>query len=175
MIKPKPYHVCLTGMMGSGKTWVGAELASLLGWPWMDLDLEIERRMAMSVAEIFDTMGESFFRETESRCLKDVLALPPPTVVSLGGGTVLDAFNRDLLVDSAMVVFLRATSETLVESLVSDSSRPLLRGDLSMKVETLLQQRGPLYLQASNFVVDVDGKDAHEISTEIIQGLSLED
>ena len=59
-------RIYLTGFMGCGKTTVGSLLARRLGAPFVDLDLEIERRAGMTVREIFERQGEPAFRSMEA-------------------------------------------------------------------------------------------------------------
>ena len=63
-------HLFLTGMMGSGKTTMGLELARQMGAAFVDLDEEIVRREGMSIPEIFETQGEAGFRACETRALE---------------------------------------------------------------------------------------------------------
>ncbi len=49
----------LIGYRGTGKTSVAQRLAERLGWPWLDADVEIERRAGKSIAEIFAQDGEA--------------------------------------------------------------------------------------------------------------------
>ena len=66
--------ITLTGFMGSGKSSVGKELSSILGYPLIDLDSYIEDKAGESVPEIFARGGESLFREIESASLREVLS-----------------------------------------------------------------------------------------------------
>ena len=46
--------IYLAGFMGSGKSTVGRALADELGWNFVDLDEEIERREGTTISSIFD-------------------------------------------------------------------------------------------------------------------------
>ena len=81
--------IVLIGMMGSGKSSVGRMLARELGTPAIDLDREIERRAALSVAEVFSVFGEAHFRRLEEEELCAVAERTYPCVLSLGGGAVM--------------------------------------------------------------------------------------
>src|SRR4051794_27480977 len=84
----RPNLIVLTGFMGSGKSSVGRALAMLLGWPFLDLDSEIERREKRRIRHIFRDHGEVHFREKEGHALRAVLAdAPRPLVLATGGGT----------------------------------------------------------------------------------------
>src|SRR5688572_10409385 len=81
-------RVVLVGFMGSGKTTVGRQLATRLGWTFVDLDDEVEARAGMSVDELFRTRGEPAFRLLESEAGAAVLARKA-IVLAPGGGWAL--------------------------------------------------------------------------------------
>ena len=85
--------VYLVGMPGSGKSVVGEELAGRLGVPFIDLDTEIERETGSTVAQVFESEGESAFRALEAAALVKA-SMQDPAVVSCGGGVVLEQANR---------------------------------------------------------------------------------
>ncbi|MCL5076819.1 MAG: hypothetical protein M1288_01685 [Actinobacteria bacterium] len=103
-------HICLTGMPGAGKSWVGEELALQLGVPWVDLDLEIELHQSKSISEIFTHYGEDYFRIIETELLEDFLSSKVISVISLGGGTVVSESNCGRVKESAWTVYLRAVT-----------------------------------------------------------------
>jgi len=73
--------------MGAGKSTVGQRLAKKLGWKFIDLDAEIERREGRPIAEIFRETGDAYFRNIERLCLKDVSS-SRKSVIALGGRRV---------------------------------------------------------------------------------------
>ena len=82
--------VVLVGLMGSGKSSVGARLASTLGVALVDSDDEIEKAANMTIAEIFEAHGEAEFRSGERRVLARLMK-GEPRVIATGGGS---AFSR---------------------------------------------------------------------------------
>jgi shikimate kinase len=140
--------VYLVGMPGSGKSTVGPELARRLGVPFVELDERIEHAAGSSVREIFERDGEARFRELEAAALV-------PSVVSCGGGVVLEPANRVSLRATGEVVFLSVPLEVLAERVRPGADRPLIRseGDL----ERLFRDREPLYREFAAHVVDASG------------------
>jgi shikimate kinase len=108
-------RVVLTGFMGSGKTTAGSLLAERLGWRFLDLDHEIERREGRSVPQIFSESGEAHFRRLETATLAALLG-QRDVVIALGGGAPEELGNRLLLEQTphTAVVYLAAPFETLV-------------------------------------------------------------
>src|SRR5690349_1810518 len=99
-------NLFLIGYRGSGKTTVAAALAERLGWPWIDADVELERRAGKSIKEIFAAEGETGFRDRESATLAE-LAHRDGWIVALGGGAVLREQNREAVTGRGPVVWLR--------------------------------------------------------------------
>ena len=89
--------IVLLGYMGSGKSAIGSFLSEKLQIPFYDLDSEIEKIEQISIAKLFQTKGEIYFRKTENEVLKKILALEENFVLSLGGGTPCYYYNHELL------------------------------------------------------------------------------
>lgn len=141
-------HLVLIGMMGAGKTAVGAELARRLQVPFFDSDAEIERAAAMSIPEIFARDGEEFFRDREAQVLARLLA-GPAGVISTGGGAWLRPVNRDTIRQSGLAVWLDCDIETLWHRVKLRPTRPLLMTeDPKGTLIRLLDERRPAYAQA---------------------------
>jgi shikimate kinase len=102
-------RIVLTGFMGSGKSTLGALMAKEIGWAFVDLDREIERREQRSVPQIFAESGESAFRTAETAALVEGLKISH-AVIALGGGAPEEAANRTLLAQAerTAVVYLAA-------------------------------------------------------------------
>lgn len=84
--------IYLTGFMGAGKTTVGQQLAQNMKLPVIDTDQEIVKKLNKSIKEIFEENGEAFFRDQETKILKE---LPTKDVIiTTGGGIVIKDENR---------------------------------------------------------------------------------
>ena len=158
----------LVGMMGSGKTTVGRELAARLGWSFLDSDSLVEASTGATVAELFATRGEDAFRAEEARVLEETLSSDVPAVVSAAGGTVLDPANRALLAGPPIVVWLRADPATLTARIAPGGHRPLLGEDHATALAQLDAVRRPLYEEVADVVVDVDGIDPSRVADRIL-------
>src|ERR1700691_1057762 len=100
--------VCLAGFMGSGKSTAGSLLARQVGWPHVDLDKRITAATSLAISDIFSRMGEPEFRKIEheqlNRIVGETLEGQKPRIVSLGGGTISQPQNLDLLRESRAVL-----------------------------------------------------------------------
>jgi shikimate kinase len=123
---PGRNKVYIIGFMGSGKTTTGLKLAGLLGWDFTDLDKSIEEQTGMTIPEIFSSHGEAWFREVESKILRNLQTLNN-TVVSTGGGTPCYGDNMDFMLDTGLTIYLKLTPGQLKSRLSgTNGERPLL-------------------------------------------------
>jgi shikimate kinase len=148
--------IYLTGFMGSGKNTVGRILASQLGWPFRDLDSDIETAAGKSISSIFEEDGEEKFRQLETQALHRVVT--DPAVISTGGGSFI--FNRDWMLQNGTVVYLDVPFEVLTQRITAESSRPLWKN-----AEKLFKERSDQYRMA-HFMVDAN-RSAAEVATDI--------
>jgi len=140
--------------MGAGKSSVGRCLARKLGWKFLDLDEEIERREGRSIAEIFRQDGEPRFRDLERLYLKDISSFHK-TVIALGGGTFIDPENRELAEITGLTVWLKVSFSRLVDRVRIDGTRPKFADKAQAK--QLYETREPFYELAKVHVSTDDG------------------
>jgi shikimate kinase len=166
----RPERLLLVGMMGSGKTTVGRIAADRLGWPHLDSDVEVEAATGRSVPEIFATDGEPAFRAEETAALERALARGP-AVVSVAGGAVLDAHNRELIQRGGTVVWLRAKVDTLATRVGDGIGRPLLEGGPRAALAELDAVRRGFYAALAEAVIDVDERTPEQVADAAIAAL----
>lgn len=157
--------IVLLGMMGAGKSSLGIRLADALGLSFADADNEIEKAAQMSIADIFESHGETAFRDGERRVIKRLLD-EAPHILALGGGAFVNDETRALVKDKAVSIWLDVALDELVERVGrKPGKRPLLVGqDVRAKLTELMNTRGPLYAEA-DLKVDVGGG-THEQAIE---------
>ena len=138
-------HIFLYGPPGSGKTTVGKVLAHTLGLPFVDLDAQIEAAEGRTITSIMQNQGEAVFRTLESAKLEQATR-QESSIISLGGGALLSEANRKCAESAGEVVILEADLNTLITRLTSGGdTRPLLAGDLTNRLNALMQKRGAHY------------------------------
>jgi shikimate kinase len=161
-------HLVLVGMPGSGKSSVGRRVARRTGRTLVDVDAEIERVAGRPIPEIFSAEGEAGFRDLEASVLASVLDRDEPLVVATGGGAVLREQNRDVMRARGVVVWLRATAETLAERVGDGRTRPLLADDPIGNLRRLLGERTAAYESAAHATVDVDRTPFDKVTDRVL-------
>ena len=161
-------NIVLIGFMGCGKTSVGMKYARAHGMQFLDTDQRLEEEFGCSIREFFEKEGEAAFRVSETELLRKLCKKLTGVVLSTGGGMPLREENAALLKQIGRVIYLKASSETTVERLQGDTTRPLLAGDNpEEKIKSLLAERMPKYTVAADYVLETDGKSFYEIIREI--------
>ncbi|MFC9919122.1 shikimate kinase [Agromyces binzhouensis] len=159
-----PLPIVLVGPMGSGKSRVGARLASAVGAPFVDTDHRIVDRHG-PIEEIFAREGEAYFRAIEREVVAE--ALREQAVVSLGGGAVLDADTRADLAGLA-VVRLDVSPEAVAPRLTG-GTRPLLADGGLERWTRIREERRPLYDEVAGLSIDTTRRSVARIVAEITE------
>ncbi len=147
-IEAEMKNIILVGMPGCGKSVIAKELAKSLGKESFDTDEEISRGAGLGIPEIYELFGEEYFRQKEAEMIKEI-ARGSGRVVACGAGAILHEENIKELRRKSTVVFLRREIERLATTKGMKVGR-----DSLMK---LYRERIPLYLAASDVIVDVGG------------------
>lgn len=145
-------RIYMIGYMGAGKTTIGRRLASMVRYPFIDLDQYIETAHGTSVTDIFLDRGEEYFRVLEQRYLKKVTHLQQ-AVIACGGGTPCFYDNLEVMLKSGLVIYLKQSINVLHQRLIHQQmQRPLLMGmdesQLAAFINQNVTRREQFYLQA---------------------------
>lgn len=163
--------VVLIGLMGAGKTSVGARLADQLGAPFKDSDAEIERAANLTVPEIFSRYGESDFRDGERKVIARLLS-GGPLVLATGGGAFMNAETRAVIAERAVSVWLKADLDLLVSRTSGRTHRPLLNdGNPREILGRLIHERYPVYGTADISVTSRQGQSHEQMAKRIVAAL----
>lgn len=155
--------------MGAGKSTIGKRLAESLGKTFVDSDHEIESRTGVSIPTIFDIEGEEGFRNRESAVI-DELSQHRDIILATGGGAILRKENRSRLSARGLVIYLCATAAQLHHRTRHDRNRPLLQNsDPQGTLQSLLDQRDPLYREVADLVVETDDRSVQQAIPELIE------
>ena len=162
-------HLVLVGLPGAGKSTVGRAVARQLGRPFLDFDVEIERRVGSSVARYFAEHGEAAFRALEVELTRELTAAPP-MVLAPGGGWVTNAGVVEMLRPPGRLVHLLVSpAEALRRIGRSRTVRPLLQDDDPLgRMERLWAARCALY-NAADSIVDVESVVGQRLTDYVAQ------
>ena len=164
-------NIILIGPMGSGKSTIGNIIARKLNREFQDSDHYIEQKTGVDIARIFDIEGERGFRDRESNALKDLLEIDN-RVIATGGGSVIRQENQSLLRSRGYIIFLDTSVKQQMQRLRRDKKRPLLQTDNPFqRLEALLSERRPIYLELADLAVKTDRRQARLLATDIINQL----
>jgi shikimate kinase len=161
-------HLWLIGMMGSGKTTIGALVAERLGMPLVDTDTVVMERSGRTIPELF-AVSEELFRTWEKEAVREVSS-GPSSVISTGGGAILDTENVVVMSSTGTTILLDATDEELGRRLGDAGGRPLIDGGGDLGA--IARDRRDRYLAASDHVVDTTGRAPDTVAEEVIRCLS---
>jgi len=162
--------IYLIGFMASGKTTVGKILSKKLGWKFIDIDEEIERKTQKTISEIFSTFGEDYFRKLEVEMLSNFKDLDK-LVISVGGGLPVFYNNMEIMKSTGFTVYLEVDENIIFERLKNNeeySKRPLASSINLDYLRNLLNIRIPIYVK-SHKTIKCDQKKPEEIALEIIE------
>lgn len=145
--------IYLIGYMGCGKTTLGRAVARRVSMPLIDLDEYIEQREGLTVKQIFEKHGESYFRKAERDSLLEVSRMTD-VIVATGGGTPCQPGLLDIMLDSGTAVYLEAPLDILHRRLLAGrATRPLIAGldDNALRefIIQALEARCPYYTRAA--------------------------
>ena len=152
-------RVYLLGFMGSGKSFLGSQLSSYLNWNYIDLDQQIEQSTNKNITEIFKENGESYFRQEESKALKET-SESDHVIISTGGGTPCFNENMTWIKKHGKSVYLCVSPEILLGRLLDKRiERPLLHNmnmdELTSFIKSELKMREIFYKKA-DLILDAD-------------------
>lgn len=162
-------NIYLIGLMGVGKTTIGKQLAKALQRPFYDSDKVIEDSMGVDIPTIFSYEGEEGFRQREQATIQELTAIPG-IVMATGGGSIIKPENRAALKSTGFVVYLQCSIDKILYRTRHDTQRPLLRTDNPrLRLQTLLAQREPLYLECADFKIDSGALPGKTVVKTILQ------
>jgi shikimate kinase len=162
--------IVFVGPPGSGKSTVGRALAQKLTRNFVDTDAVIEETTGKKIADIFLINGEEEFRRIEREVVLSALQ-SQDSVISLGGGSVLDEDVQSALSSLPEVIFLDVSISNAAPRVGFNRDRPLLLGNPRQQWIALMEKRRPIYERIATRTISTDNRKAHEIVAELLPEL----
>ncbi|MDA7831900.1 shikimate kinase [Candidatus Pelagibacter sp.] len=160
-------NLVFLGMMGSGKSSIGAIVSKKLNIPFIDIDDLIEERVGMTVSEIFELNGEDYFRNLEEKITIKSLK-QKNVVVSLGGGGFInDKIRKDIL-KNHFSFWLNWDDLVLIKRIKGSKKRPLASNSTEQEIKAVINKRKKIYSKA-NFKINCNKLTKSEIVKTIIK------
>ena len=160
-------NLVLTGMMGSGKTTIGKSLSQRLEMGFADVDDIIEKKVGLSISEIFEKKGEKAFRQEEEEESKKILK-KTNLIIALGGGAFINENIRNEIKKSSFSVWLDLDVEMLYKRVRESKKRPLLKNSSEKELIKIYNLRRKIYSLA-DFKVQCGFKNKEQIITEVLR------
>ena len=160
-------NLVLLGMMASGKSTVGALVSKKLGLMFYDIDKMIEKEMHMTIAEIFDTKSEIFFRSLEEKIVLKTLK-NKNSIISLGGGALFNKKIRKEIIMNHVSFWLDCSNKTLLNRIRRNKKRPLANKLTNKELVELIVKRKKNYTKA-NFKINCDTLSKQQVVESILK------
>jgi shikimate kinase len=164
-------RIVLIGMMGSGKSTVGALLAARCGWRYVDNDDDVRRLTDQEPTEVISSGGEAELHAAEASAFLRALGEPGPVVIAAAAAVVMDATCAAALRSQASVVYLRARPETLRRRIGSGAGRRQDATDLDW-LAARERERDEVYQALATLTVDVDDLSPEDVVERVVAGVT---
>ena len=169
--------VYLIGFSGTGKSSAAKLIANALGWDFIDMDEEIESTFGKPISEIFQTKGEKWFREEESKLLHNI-AVKNKLIISTGGGVPVKEQNMNLMLKTGYVICLEASVEEIVSRLSilpridnKLSDRPKITNLSIEDISNFKSERANIYARA-NFTINTNELTVEQVTNELLKSIN---
>jgi len=169
--------VYLIGFSGTGKSSVARLIAQALRWSFIDMDEEIESSCGKSISEIFQTKGEKWFRDEESKLLNNI-SVKNKHIISTGGGVPVKDQNMNLMLKTGYVICLDASVDQIVARLSilagkdnKLSDRPKITNLSVEDISNFKSERSNIYSMA-NFTINTNHLTVEQVTNELLKSIN---
>ena len=160
-------NLVFLGMMGSGKSTIGSITSKKLKLNFFDVDKVIENDQKMEISKIFETKGESFFRQIEKKITLNILR-NRKSVIALGGGAFLNQDIKKEVLKNHLSFWLNWEIETLIERIKDSKKRPLVLNSSKNELVEIIKKRSTIYSKAL-YKINCENLSKHEVVKKIIK------
>ena len=163
--------IVLIGPPGAGKSSIGKSLAKRMNLNFIDTDELIENRSGKKISDIFLEDGEAGFRALEKESVLEALR-QADSIISLGGGAVLDSETQSVLREMNRVVYLEVSISNAAPRIGFNRDRPLLLGNPRQQWLSLMEHRKPIYESLAKYQVSTDNRKVSEVAEILVEELT---
>ncbi|WP_023649099.1 shikimate kinase [Candidatus Pelagibacter ubique] len=160
-------NLVFLGMMGSGKSSIGSLVAKKLKVKFVDIDKEIEKELGLSIAKIFETKGEDYFRKCEEKITLKILKINS-IVISLGGGAFVNKIIRKEILKNHISFWLNWNNQILLNRIKNSKKRPLAFNATENELIDLIKKRSSIYSKAV-YEIKCDQMSKSEIVKKVLK------
>ena len=160
-------NLVFLGMMGSGKSSIGAMVSKKLNIPFIDIDDLIEEHAGMTVSKIFEVNGDDYFRNLEEKITIKSLK-QKSAVISLGGGGFINDKIRTEVLTNHFSFWLNWDDLVLIKRIKDSKKRPLASKSTEQEIKVIINKRKKVYSKA-NFKINCNKLTKSEIVKTIIK------
>lgn len=164
----KKNNVTLIGMPGVGKSTVGVVLAKILGYRFLDSDLEIQEQTGKFLHELITEFGDEGFLEIENKINAGLDV--QHSVIATGGSAVFGKEAMENLKQISTIVYLRLSCEDLAGRLGDLHQRGVVLKQ-GQTLEDLLEYRRPYYEKYADIIIDEEQMDIRGVVDQIVKAL----
>lgn len=157
-------NITLIGMPGGGKSTVGVVLAKVLGYRFLDSDLEIQEQTGKRLYELIEAYGDEGFLEIENRVNAGLEVRR--CVISTGGSAVYGEEAMRHLREISTVIYLKVSYPDLKRRLGNLHERGVVLKP-GQTLKDLMEERSPLYEKYAHIVVDEENLDIRGVVERI--------
>ena len=136
----------LVGMMGTGKSTIGKEVAKKLKIEFVDTDTLIEDEANLTIAEIFKKNGEKYFRELEEKIFLKIKN-DKEKIISVGGGAFINDVIRKRILKEYLSIWLNMDEDLIISRIKRNAKkRPMVdQNNIEKSIKNLKKTRDPIY------------------------------
>ncbi len=160
-------NIVLLGMMGSGKSTIGSLIAKKLNAVLIDIDKKIEKMQNQKISQIFEDMGEAYFRELEFNVTIQSLN-DNNKIISIGGGAFLNKELRKIIKQKSSTFWLHWSADTLIKRIKNNNKRPVVKDMSDADIKRLISERNKIY-NFSEYKIICENLKKSEIVNKILQ------
>ena len=162
-------NIVLIGMPAVGKRTAGVILAKVLGYQFVDVDLEIQKQEKRLLKDIIAQDGIDGFIKVENRVNSELDI--DNAVISTGGSVVYGQEAMEHLREIGTVVYLKLPYRVISRRLNNIEGRGVVLRE-GQTLKKLYDERVPLYEKYAHITVDETGLNIEKTVLRIIEEIN---